>query len=169
MKDIVNKILNIDLVSKDLVEHMEKWGLLTEGSSDKYKEILSTKRHKEKLKEWAEDLAASLEEEQEIKETNLDLDRLHWTVEVGINTGKGSGLGDQIAYKLPAVIDRLGRYFFRIQDVKEEWFVPGYFIVRDGVNLEDPNLYKFSKEIIGERQVLFIGELPVCIQVTTIK
>lgn len=168
MKEIVGKILNIDLVSKDLVENMERWGLLPEGSSDKYKEVISTKKHKEKLKEWAEDLASSLDEEHNIKETNLDLSRMRWPIKVDLvraipDPEKGRG----IAWDLTAVRDVMGRFFFRIQDVNEKWFIPGYKLEFN--HAPDGKIQEKVSETIAEKEILYMGDVPVCIQVTTIK
>ena len=152
MKPIVEKVLKSGIVDRGMVELLERWGSLPEGSSELLKNETLKDATKEQLQKFAEDLANEVATAHALKETNLDLDRLRWPVEVAVLDQYKS----QIAGKVTAVIDRMGRYFFRIQDVKKEWFVPGFVIVRGD-----------SKETILESDALFVGSEAVAIQVTT--
>jgi hypothetical protein len=160
MKPIVEKVLSSGLVDKATAQLMEQWGYLPEGSADKVNEDKLKNATQETLTKLANDLATEVEKEHALRETYLDLERLRWPVS-NISISKPSGVAGEsisLADKLVAVVDRMGRYFFRIQDVKQEWFVPGYYLVRES-----------GEEKILQAQVLYVGEQGVCIQVTTDK
>lgn len=161
MKTLVEKMLNSGLVDKATAKIMEQWGLLPEGSVDKTKEDALKNATKEELLKLAEDLATEAERAHLIRETSLDLDRIRWPAEVNI-----IAKGEYVAQSVQAVVDRMGRYYFRSQDVQPEWFVPGYVVKR---KVAEGNALTFTEEYITESQMLFVGEQPVCIQVTTKK
>lgn len=149
MKPLVEKILRSGLIDKATTELMEKYGMLEEGSSEQVNEDALKNATRERLEEITESLAEEVEREQALKETYLDLERLRWPVRVKI--------GDRLDI-LNALIDRQGRYYFRYQDAKLEWFTPG------------SPLYKgdaWRSETVLEAQLLYIEENPVAIQVTT--
>jgi len=160
MKPIIEKVLSSGLVDRSTAQLMEKWGYLPEGSADKTKEDALKNATHEVLTNLANDLATEVEKEHALRETYLDLERLKWPVSfTGIYKPR-PGQDEVIAgtSSLIAVVDRMGRYYFRIQDVKEEWFVPGYLIMKGA-----------EKEKILQAQILYIGDQGVCIQVTTDK
>lgn len=158
MKPIVEKVLKSGIVDRGMVELLERWGNLPEGSSELLKNETLKDATKEQLQKFAEDLANEVATAHILKETNLDLDRLKWPIEVSVLDQYKA----QIACKVTAVIDRMNRYFFRIQDVKKEWFTPGFTIVRN-----DPHNNELRKETILEADTVFVGPDPVAIQVTT--
>jgi hypothetical protein len=159
MKPIIEKVLESGLVDKGTAQLMELWGYLPDGASDKVNEDKLKNATQETLTKLANELATEVEKEHALRETYLDLERLKWPVsDIAITKDGGSGTFDIIAEKLVAVVDRMGRYFFRIQDVKEEWFVPGYTLSR-----------RSGPEKILQAQVLYVGEQGVCLQVTTDK
>lgn len=156
MKPIVEKVLESGLVDRATAQLMEQWGYLPDGSADKVKEDALKGATQATLRDLANNLAVEVEKEHALRETYLDLERIRWPADVvGITIGSGE-VEVALAGKLPAVMDRMGRYYFRIQDVKEEWFVPGYILHREK-----------AEEKILQSQVLYIGEQGVCIQVTT--
>jgi hypothetical protein len=152
MKPIVEKVLKSGIVDRGMVELLERWGNLPEGSVELLNNETLKNATREQLQKFAEDLANEVSKAHDMRETNLDLDRLRWPVEVSVLDQYKSCIAD----KVTAVIDRMGRYFFRVQDVKKEWFTPGFTIVRGN-----------SKETILESDTLFIGSDAVAIQVTT--
>lgn len=157
-RPLIDKVLESGLVDKATAKLMESWGYLPEGSADKVNEDKLKNATQETLTKLAGDLATEVEKEHALRETYLDLERLKWPVSnisIKVSTFE-SGQPVQLAEKLVAVVDRMGRYFFRIQDVKEEWFVPGYYLVRET-----------GEEKILQAQVLYVGDQGVCIQVTT--
>ncbi|SRR5258708_1641678 len=162
MKPIVEKVLSSGLVDKSTAILLEQWGYLPNGASDKVNEDALVNKTRETMEKLAEDLANEIEKEHHIRESALDLERLRWPVTASI-LRYPSGTREQIAYKIPGLIDRMGRYYFRIQDVEESWFVPGYFIA----TYSEPNS-KYSEEVIAEKQVLYIDEIPVCVQVSVL-
>lgn len=163
MKPIAKKILEMGLVTQDMAELMEKWGYLPPGSAERFKEFMEV-LPKGDVNKWAEELADELGKEHQVRETNLDLSRLKWPVTLSIKTKEKK----QVAYQINGVIDSFGRYYFRIQDVKETWFVPGYKICRDnpGEGIENGT---GLQETISEKQILYLDDVPVCLQVTVLK
>lgn len=158
MKPIVEKVLSSGLVDKATAQLMEQWGYLPEGSADKVNEDKLKGATQETLTKLANDLAVEVEKEHALRETYLDLERIRWPAPIEAVSKPMPGQNETIASNLVSVVDRMGRYYFRIQDVDKEWFVPGYFLKRNG-----------SDEKILQAQVLYVGEQGVCIQVTTDK
>lgn len=152
----MEKVLRSGIVDKGMVELLEKWGNLPEGASELLKSETLKDATREHLQKFAEELADEVATAHALKETNLDLDRLRWPVRVDILSEKN----EPLSLKVSAVIDRMGRYFFRFQDVKEEWFAPGYLLVKDvaGERVE---------QVILQSDVLFVGDTAVAYQVTT--
>ena len=154
-KALVEKILRSGLVDKATAALMEQWGYLEPGSAEKANEGALKNATKDTLNKLAEDLAGEVEREYVLKETHLDLERIRWPVTV--STIRNSQ-GDEVAKNVSAVIDRMGRYYFRAQDANPDWFVPGFVFERlNGLS-----------ETVLEKQILFINETPVCIQVSTV-
>lgn len=144
---------------------MEKWGNLPQGSVDIAKKSEAREFTRSYLIQFAEEVAKEVEQERALKETQLDLDKLRWPVSLSINKMNG-----EIILDLMAVIDRMGRYYFRVQDVNKDWFVPGYKVERISTNSVSSNPSKaFVSETILEVTPLFIGEQEVAIQVSTSK
>lgn len=159
MKPIVEKVLQSGLVDKATAQLMEMWGYLPEGSVEKVNEGKLENATKEQLTQLANDLAVEVEKEHALRETYLDLERLKWPTTIhSISKPVGDELMQNLASDLVALVDRMGRYYFRIQDVKQEWFVPGYFMRRAS-----------GEEKILQSQVLYVGEQGVCLQVSTDK
>jgi len=164
MRPIVEKVLKSGLIDKAVVEYMEKTGMLPEGSTDSVQENALKDATKEHLSSLTESLAIELEKEHAIRETHLDLERIRWPAMVDIwAVNADQSLENSMIRDLPAAMDRMGRYFFRFEDVKMEWFVPGYRIYRKaaGGNVEH--------ETIMESQSLYINDVPVCVQVSVMK
>lgn len=162
MKPIVKKVLESGLVDKHYAQLMEQWGYLPEGSTELVKPEALRGATKDQLLKLAEDIGNEVDKERTLKETQLDLDKIRWPTEVSVYDDKGTGL----AWKVPAVIDRMGRLYFRIQDVRDVWFVPGFVINRKTMN-QELGVETESREKILEKDVLYVGDQPVCIQVTT--
>lgn len=162
MKPIVEKMLSSGLVDKATARIMEQWGFLPEGSVDKTKEDALKGATRSELVRLAEDLATEVEKAHAMRETSFDLDRIRWPAEISVI----SVTGEFLAQALTCVVDRMGRYYFRIQDVKKEWFVPGFTLKR---KVQDGVLSTFQSEMIVESQVLFVDEQAVCMQVSTKK
>lgn len=145
-----------------MVELLERWGNLPEGSTELLKSDTLQNATRAHLEKFAEDLASEVASG--LRETNLDLDKLRWPVVVTIRDQYKS----QIAFDVSAVIDRMGRYFFRVQDVEEGWFVPGYTLIREGKR-DTRGAVRIEYETILESTTLFSGEQAVAIQVSTSK
>ena len=156
LKPVVEKVLASGLVDKNTAKLMEIWGYLPDGASDKVKEDKLKNATKEQVQALASELADELEKEHHIRETYLDLERLRWPAVANVYN-PGSGL---VASSVTCIMDRMGRYYFRIQDVEQSWFVPGYILERStpkGV----------VKEHIFQAQVLYLGQIGICVQVST--
>lgn len=158
MKPIVEKVLASGLVDKATAQLMEQWGYLPEGSVERVDEDKLKNATQETLTKLASDLATEVEKEHALRETYLDLERLRWPAAIERISKPMLGQPEVIATNLVSVVDRMGRYYFRIQDVDKEWFVPGYLLRKNG-----------SDEKILQAQVLYVGEQGVCVQVTTDK
>lgn len=159
MKPIIEKVLESGLVDKGTAQLMELWGYLPEGAADKVNEDKLKNATHDTLHKLANDLAVEVEKEHALRETYLDLERLKWPVLIlSISKPAGHDASEKLAGPITAIIDRMGRYYFRIQDVKEEWFVPGFHLVRET-----------GEEKVLQSQVLYVGDQGVCIQVATDK
>ena len=159
MSEITEKILKSGLIDKHTAKMMENFGMLPEGSAEKVGEVA-----KGQMAKMAEELAEAVEREHRIRETALDLDRLRWHVSVTIKA-KGDLI---IAKDVAAVIDRMGRYYFRPRDVDAAWFVPGRMIVRCISDHGSAGADKRLRETIVESQPLYSGDHIAAIQVATI-
>ncbi len=157
-KPIIKKILESGLVDKATIQMMEKWGTLPPGSSDLVKEDALKDATQDVLLNLASDLSDIIEKEHTIRETALDLERIRWPATVTITNPEGMKV---IATDIPSVMDRMGRYYFRLNDVPESWLVPGYLLVR---RLDSKRV---SHEYITEYGKLYSNDKPVCFQVST--
>ncbi len=84
MKELTKKILESGLVPKHTALAMEKWGSLDRGASD----IVGTRKvTEETLHAFAEDIAALLEKEEPLRETELDFSAAGQEVVVRVKTG----------------------------------------------------------------------------------
>lgn len=179
---IQKKVLERGLVDKSMAELLEKWGNLPSGASELVNQDALKEATKETLVKLSEELAEEVEKEHILRETYLDLERIRWPVVVNVlrrptpqeieagHMSRGeTPLPKMVANGLPAVVDRMGRYYFRIQDVKEVWFVPGFVFERRLPNEGSSTVEHHVLETVLQKQVLYIGETPVCLQVTTEK
>lgn len=157
MSELTKRILESGLVDEATAELMEHWGALPEGSADlaKGKSEALAKATKATLTKLAEKIGSEADTVRRLRETVLDLNQIKWPTEVNV-----FGPDGEVARHVVCVIDRMGRFFFRPQDVKKEWFVPG-FVLRRTENTKMP------EETILEVSELFIGDQVVAIQVST--
>jgi hypothetical protein len=153
---LVKKVLESGLVDKATAELMEVWGYLPDGAADLVKEDALKDATHEKVAALAKDLADELEKEHHLRETYLDLERLRWPASVCIYKPDDT----LIISGAVGLMDRMGRYYFRIQDVDQAWFVPGYDLLR-----QTPK--GMVKEHIFQSQVLYLGRVGICVQVST--
>jgi hypothetical protein len=156
-KSIIDKVLESGLVDKATAELMEHFGYIAPGSAEKVNEDKLKDSTKEHLTKLANELAVEVEKENALRETYLDLERIRWPVTINI-IAKGSTTLENGA-ELQGVMDRMGRYYFRIQDVDPSWFAPGFIIRRS--TPKGPVM-----ETIWQSQTLYIGEVGVCVQVS---
>jgi hypothetical protein len=168
MSDITDKLLKSGLIDQATASLMEKWGSLPAGSTELVREGVLERMTKRELESLAESIAVSVEREVKLKETQLDLDKMRWPVTAISIRGRPKGDPELpinsrrfIKGGLTAMVDRMGRYYFRIQDVKEEWFVPGSV-------METPVEGGLKTETIADSQVLYVGDEKVCIQVSVL-
>lgn len=168
MKPIVEKVLKSGIVDRGMVELLERWGNLPEGASELINSESLKDATKQQLTKFAESLADEVAKEHILRETNLDLDRLKWPTTITIFPKSDTPVRpgpEKGAYNIPAVTDRMGRLYFRIEDVEEDWFIPGYRISRRVFDKKN----KVSTEVhetILECQPLFVGEHKIAVQVT---
>lgn len=161
MKPLVEKMLKSGLVDKHTAEIMERWGQLPDGSADLVPKENLKNATKEQLSKLVEEIAEEVEVEDRIRETTLDLNAIRWPMPVSFIIKQTNGFDSVVARNLSAVIDRMGRLFFRAPDVRQEWFVPGYFLELNVPFSERP----VRKEVL-EVTPLFVGEQTVAIQVS---
>lgn len=165
VKPLSETILKSGLVDKSMARMLEHWGHLPSGAADLVPEDEDhlKKATKAELNKLVDDISGEVEKARLLKESQFDLDRLRWPTKVGVRNEKG----EVIAAQLPAVIDRMNRLYFRIDEVKEEWFVPGFTLSREAVDKEIPGCVKIVESIITESTVLYFGEQSVCLQVSS--
>lgn len=173
MKAIVEKVLKSGIVDRGMVEMLEKWGNLPEGSTELLKNETLKNATRESLNKFAEELADEIATAHILRETNLDLDKLKWPTEVTI-WGQGAGAWEHLVgpehtvYHIPAMADRMGRLYFRFQDIDEAWFVPGYKLSRKVFD-KTKELTIEETETILQADPLFVNDEKVAYQVTTTK
>lgn len=158
LKPIQKTILKSGLIDKHMAQILERWGNLPPGSADLVNDDALKNATREQLTKLAEEIG-EIVEDTKLKETALDLNALRWPVLIGrIFSSKGNST-TIIKTGITAVVDRMGRLYFRAQDVKEEWFVPGYYIEREvhGDQVRDQ---------IREVSPLFVGDQVVAYQVS---
>lgn len=167
MKPIVEKVLKSGIIDKGMAEILEKWGNLPDGASGLVEGNTLANATRDHLEKIATEFGDAVADLHLVRETQLDLDRLRWPTKVSVVAKYEAIPGPENSiYDIPAVMDRMGRLFFRSQDVKKEWFVPGYRITRKQFKPEE-GLEVLVWEQILESTVLFTGEQPIAIQVTT--
>lgn len=155
MKPLTEKVLKSGLVDKHMALMLEKWGNLPEGSAELVKDVDFQKVTREQLAQLGEELGDEVEKLRTLKETQLDLEQMRWPTAVTLE-------GD---FEVPAVIDRMGRLYFRVQDVKEEWLIPGHHTERQVLDKELGRKVVIKEQIL-ESSMLYTDEVPVCFQVT---
>lgn len=170
MSELTTKILESGLVDEATAKLMERWGYLPEGASDLARKNYLSNATREQLIAFAERIGDEADKVRRLKETMLDLNQLRWHVDVEVRgRPKGSAeLTDKATIfiaALPAVIDRLGRYYFRPQDLPKGVLIPGYLIDREVAS--DGKTLKRRQETILEVSELFVGDELAAVQVTT--
>lgn len=164
MKPLIEKVLSSGLVDAATAQMMEHFKMIPEGAAalangaDTKLETATS----ESLRKLAEDLAIEVEREHKIRETALDLDRIRWPAILKIFDNADRCLATDVS----AVRDRMGRYYFRLDDVKADWFVPGFVFRRYVSDHDIPGAIKAKDETVLEASQLFVDELPVCWQVS---
>jgi hypothetical protein len=156
-KEIVKKVLSSGLIDRGTALMMERMGLLPSGAVDLVQEDKLKGATVEVLTQMAEELGDAVEKEHIIRETALDLERIRWPALLTIKNGDL----DVIVPELSCVMDRMGRYYIRVEDAEKAWFVPGFVVERK------MDADRIRSEYITESGVLYIGEKPVCYQLTT--
>lgn len=151
MSKLTEKILRSGLIDKHTAALMERHGLLEEGSTEKVREDALKGATREQLEKLADDLAVEAEKELALRETMLDLNQLRWPTTIRVIDGNGTK-----SARIDALIDRMGRFYLRPQDINVKWFVPGYYIEREGG----------VPQVIIEAQELFVGDVPAALQVS---
>lgn len=169
MKPLTEKILKSGLVDKHMAQMLEKWGNLPAGAAELVPQDDDhlKKATRDQLEKLAEEIGDEVDKARTLKEQQFDLDKLRWPT-------KASVYDDQekmVCSEIPAVIDRMNRLYFRIDEIDENWFVPGFTVSRLVIDKEAKNagLYKAVKEQIKESTTLYVGDQPVCLQVSTQK
>lgn len=164
MKPLTKKVLESGLVDKHLAQMLEKWGNLPPGATEIIKDDKLKNATRDQLVSLGEEIGDEVEKLRTLKETQLDLENLRWPTEVSIKSMDGVLIG----YKIPAVVDRMDRLYFRIQDVDPAWFIPGCELSRDVVSPNRAHMARvmaWNEEII-ESTILYSDDVPVCVQVT---
>lgn len=164
------EFLKSGLADRDMVRTLERWGYMEPGSSELVPEKTPlTEASKEQLLKFAERLEVLVDDQKRLKETHFNLDTLRWPVTLQVMSADGI---EQLTDPMDALIDRMGRYYFRAQDAKLEWFTPGLIIYRNQDVASRPSPkggHHLRKEVILEAGPLYIGDEVAAIQVTTQK
>jgi hypothetical protein len=155
MKETTQKILESGLVDETVILMLEKLGTLPDGASEIAKKATLKEATRDQLMKFGEELGEAIDKERRLRETMLDLNQLRWPTEVHIFSH-----GREVARHVVCIIDRMGRFYFRHQDVKKEWFVPGYQMRRT----ENDTM---RMETILEVSELYTGDQVAAIQVST--
>ncbi len=165
MKPASEKILKSGIIDRGFAQLLEKWGNLPEGASELTKSNELHNATKEHLTKFAEELAEAVANEHVLRETSLDLEHLKFPVVVAVCSKIEVGVGpDWGVNEIPGMEDRMGRLYFRFQDVAKEWFVPGFFIRKSVFDKETQKRYTVNLEIL-EVTTLFVGDQEIALQV----
>lgn len=167
IKPLSQTILKSGLVDKSMARMLEHWGHLPSGAADLVPEDEDhlKKATKAELDTLVEDISVEVEKARILKESQFDLDRLRWPTKVDLYDEKEK----LVLSKHPALIDRMNRLYFRMEDIKQEWFVPGFRIRRFRNDLDQPGCVKPVDGRVTECTVLYADDQPVCIQVSSQK
>lgn len=155
MNELTSKILASGLVDEAMAKIMEHWGYLPEGMSELVHKAELTNATREQLIAFAEKVGDEVDKARRLKETMLDLNQLRWPVETTVYDEK---LGEVFTDAKSALIDRMGRYYFRPQDITTAQLVPGRRLFRKGGPLDG--------ETILEVTELFVDDQVAAIQVS---
>jgi hypothetical protein len=157
MSELSDKILRSGLIDKHTAELLEKYGLIESSDVEKVPEGAPlANATKQQLTKFADELAEIVERDVRLKESYLDLEKLRWPVTVIIKSSGGEG---QVHVdEITALVDRMGRYYIRPQDINIKAVVPGFTMVI---------LPSMREELIVEAQPLYVGDVVAAIQVAT--
>jgi len=166
MKPLTEKILKSGLVDKHMAQMLQKWGNLPDGAADLIPDNDPFKdATRDQLTKLAEEIGDEVDKARVLKESQLDLDKLRWPTKVDLFDEKEK----LVISQHPALIDRMNRLYFRMEDIKQEWFVPGYRIRRFRNDLDQPGCVKPVDGRVMESTVLYADDQPVCLQVSSQK
>lgn len=165
VSDLTRTVLETGLVDEHMAQMLEKWGTLPDGASQYVNNEALKEVTKDGLQKLAEKIGDEVEKHRILRETQFDLDRLRWPVVVALHRPTQYGR-EFIASGIQAVIDRMGRYYFRPDEIDEKWFVPGNYVERWANNPEQPPAMKQFLQQVVEAQFLYIGEQKVAMQVS---
>lgn len=165
---LTKELLQSGLIDESMVAMMERWGTLPEGSTQYVNNDALKEVTRAELTQLTERIATEVEKRRLLKETNLDLNRLKWPVNVYISdTSVRLRKDDWMAYlkaahpRFTAMRDRMGRYFFRPDDLRitHTKVVPGHFLI---------NVDTGDEEVVAEISELFVGDQVAAIQVSVL-
>jgi hypothetical protein len=156
IKPLTKKILESGIIDESMAAIMERWGALPEGAAALAANKDIEHATKAQLIKLADEVGDEVEKALRLRESMLDLDKLKWPVTVTVRAPEGLVIPEAVT----ALIDRVGRYYFRAQDIGAQFLVPGYVIV---------NFPSLSEETILEVTELYVGEDVAAIQVSTTK
>jgi len=165
MKPIVQKVLESGLIDQATADLMDRFRMLPEGASQLVRENALKDATQSSLRSLAESLAVEVEKEHKIRETYLDLERIRWPATVTFAEMQkpfdpAFPLYMFLAEDVVGVQDRMGRLYFRIDEVRGPWLKPGNKILRKKAGDS-----AMTATTILESQQLFIDDQPACWQV----
>lgn len=157
MNTLSKLMLESGLIDEAMAKMFQRYGIIDETASEATKRSSMESATRDELVRFADRVEEEVEKRRKIRESMLDLNQIRWPVMVSIYDG------DKYLAQITGVIDRLGRYYFRAQDVKRAWFSPGFTFFR----VEHSG--DIGREAILEVTELSIGEEVAAIQVSTKK
>lgn len=167
MKTITEKILRSGLIDKNVVKLLEKWGNLPEGASELADNQELRDATREQLESFASELAEQVSDEHVLRETNLDLNHLKFPTMVDVlpRTSSRPGPDESGVLQIMGMEDRMGRLYFRSQEVSKTWFVPGFILSKVGFVKElNRRVERFFR--ILEVTTLFVGDDEIALQIS---
>lgn len=167
VSELTKTMLESGLVDKGMAKLMEKWGYLPDGATQYIGDAKFQEATRAALADHIEEV---VEKTRDLRETKLDLDRMKWPIEVEIRGPKA--MADKaFIWSGTALVDALGRFYFRAQDVDLDWFVAGATWVetqettKEQWNVRDLKIRRLGRKVM-EVQKLFSGEREIAIQVS---
>lgn len=178
---LTKTMLESGIIDEGFAALLEAWGYLPDGATKYVNNDALKMATRSSLKKLAEKIGDAVEKSRELRETRLDIDQMKWPMQVYLRQLKSSEItrseisatSHTLVTKAPyirpapitALVDKLGRFYFQPNTIKEAWFVPGETIISHQV-ADERNYITEIGHLVEEAQFLYSGEAKLAFQVS---